>query len=98
MLSNYATDELIITPQTKDKWGELTPGDPVTYQCRHEGGNKLVTDRGGQQVTSTGYVDVGPSVQVSYDDKVELNGVKRTVIMIETLKDFSIRGYRLWLA
>lgn len=100
MLNSYFTDSAIRVVRTKDKWGTTTSETETTMKCRLVYDRKLMTDQNGQKVLSPIQVllDDSNGDAIDFEDRIKLNGVEHQIVNKTQVKDFSKRGWRLYLA
>jgi hypothetical protein len=97
MIDAYCNDEatLIISGGYKDS-RPLTP-TPQTIKTKYFDKRKLMTDRNGQQVISSGYFLIPKDIILTNEDKIKIDSVTYVIMAIEKAKDFSQSHYKVWV-
>ena len=98
MMNVYNTHTITVIRQTSDKWGDTASESSSEYRARYAGSNRLITNAEGQNVVSSGFLDVAANVDVQLGDRVLVDGLERQLISIVPQMGFKLEGYRIYLA
>lgn len=99
MLDAYLTDTITLRRATRDQWGETQTLTETEVKARTVCKTRLFRDQNGEMSASDVQVEVAKDTDWQMSDTVALSGDTRTYSIgkAEELKDFVLRGYRLWL-
>ena len=72
MIGSYTGDKINIVKYTYDKWGGMTEAVTRNVDAYIEDYNKLVKNQNGKEVMGNSIIFVDESVDVEYNDRIEL--------------------------
>jgi len=100
MFESYFQDVVTRITRTFDKWGSPTGETTTQLRCRVETQRKLITNTQGQMVISPMQIIVNDSdgEAISFGDRIRIDNEDHQILNKVREKDFSPRGWRLYLA
>ena len=98
MLNAYGVDSIsIVRDGGRDQWNEPLASTVEAVNGYVEWKTKMVRNQAGEEVLSRGYVILDYDGTIDHEDKIRIDSVDYPIIMIESMKDFSNVGTKVYL-
>ncbi len=94
--STYQTETVTWTKLTEGNYGAISEATE-TLDVRYEQKIKTIRDQNGNEVTAQGFVVVPTDKEPGPKDRYTIGAKEYAVGMVEALKDFQVRSFKVWL-
>lgn len=98
MIKAYLKDPVtVLRHGARDAWGAAPAPTRELALGFLEPGSRLVLNLQGEQVLSSARVLLAYDATLTHEDELEISGVRHPIVAIEVLKDFRIRGMKVYI-
>lgn len=98
MIGAYLKDNFIVLRHgTKDQYGSEGPGTEEPAKGLIEWKTRLMRSIQGEEVLSQASVLMAYDATLTHEDRLKLSGVEYPILAIEVLRDFAVRGMKVYI-